>query len=208
MLIKKQDCTMDIDIKKIKVFSLVELITGLLLTAMGIIVPCLQWQSYVDRLSSSGGIIGGAGMPSFSFFLGHELNGWPYVAFFGGIALVLSAVFCLIFDKTVKSSCSVGTSAISLALSAVGGAGLNCAVIWLSIVAFDEMSHYPIEYPASIVLGLLCLFVFAGLVVLYLIVRCRRSRWSLKGFIIDILTSVIYLPAFFAAFMFLYGLIA
>jgi hypothetical protein len=68
------------------------------------------------------------------------------------------------------------------------------------------MSKHPIEYPVSIILGLLCFFAFVALIVMYCILRIKK--WSFKGVIIDILTSIVWLPTFFLIFAFLSEMVA
>ena len=122
-----------------------------------------------------------------------------------GIALITTALFCLIFPKAVKLSLTLKTTAISLCLSAVGAIGLTCALNWSAITAFSEVSKYPIEYPISVITGLVSLMVFIVLIGVYL--KVRSAQPSAKGFIIDILTSIIYLPAFLFAMSFIYNLL-
>ena len=92
-----------------------------------------------------------------------------------------------------------------MGLSCVGALGLVCVFIWFSIVSFGEMSKHPIEYPVSVLLGIVCFFAFVVLIAVYL--KLRKTNWSIKGLIIDILTSIIYLPTFFYIFSYIYGLL-
>ena len=106
---------------------------------------------------------------------------------------------------TVKTHCNVNTSIISLGLSGVGALGAACALRWYIIVLFHDMSKFPIEYPTSILLGVLSPFVFIVLIVLY--IKERKKNWSVKGIIIDVLTSILFLPTFFFLFMYLFEII-
>ena len=72
----------------------------------------------------------------------------------------------------------------------------------LAIVVLDRPSRFPIEYPVSIALGMLCFLAFVFLIGLYFIVR--RKNWSIIGVIIDVLTSIVYLPAFFMIISYAY----
>ena len=187
---------------KLKQISLLTLLTGAMFSIIGVIVPFITLQNYTSQ-NGAIGIIGGADTPTYEFVVFRIMNGWPFVAILFGITLIVSALFCLIFSKTVKNNCNIKTTALSLGLSAVGAAGLVCAFLWFSIVSFGEMSKHPIEYPVSILLGIVCFFAFVVLIALYFI--ARKINWSIKGFCIDILTSVIFLPTFFFAFSYLYN---
>ena len=185
-----------------KKISLLTLLTGALFSIIGVIVPFITLQNYTSQ-NGAVGIIGGADTPTYEFLVFRIMNGWPFVAILFGITLIISALFCLIFSKTVKNYCNIKTTALSLGLSAVGAAGLVCAFLWFTIVSFGEMSKHPIEYPISVSLGILCFFAFIVLIAIYL--KLRKINWSIKGLCIDILTSVIYLPTFFFAFSYLYN---
>ena len=187
---------------KLKIFSLLTLLIGVLFSIIGAIVPFITLQSYASH-NGSIGIIGGADTPTYEFVVFRIMNGWPFIAILFGITLIVSALFCLIFPQTVKNNCNIKTTALSLGLSAVGAAGLVCAFLWFTIVSFSEMSKHPIEYPVSVLLGIFCFFVFVVLIALYL--KARKINWSIKGFCIDILISVIYLPTFFFVFSYLYN---
>lgn len=128
-------------------------------------------------------------------------NGFSFCLILFGAALIVTALFCLIFSKTIKANSTIKTSAISLCLSAVGALGLVCALIWYTIIVFHEMSKHPISYPVSVFLGIICFVFFIILIVLYF--KHRRNSWSIKGVLIDVLTSIIYLPFFFFAFYYL-----
>ncbi len=147
-------------------------------------------------------IIGGADAPTFWFLLSSRCNGLPLVLVVLGLSLSLSAGFCLLFSKTVKTHCTLHTTAISLGLSATGALGLVCVYSWLVIVSFGKMAEHPVAYPASILLGLLCLVVFILLLYFYFVKRCHA--WTTKGFVIDVLTVLVYLPTWFFTFGYLY----
>ena len=76
----------------------------------------------------------------------------------------------------------------------------------IACVAFGGApKRYPVRYPLSIALGMVCLCVFILLGLLYC--KLREGKWSIRGVAIDVLTSILYLPAFFFAFIYLYSLI-
>ena len=190
---------------KIRHYALIILLIGISIAILSIVSPIAYFNNYALSNPSTG-IIGGADAPTYTYILTTLFKGLLPALILLGIGLVISSSFCLIFANTVKKCCSIKTSAISIFLSAVGASGLGCALVWLSIVSFGQMSKHPIEYPVSIILGIVCLLAFIALIALYL--KCRKANWSIKGIVIDVLTSVIYLPAFFFAFAFLYNALA
>ena len=179
---------------KLKHACLLTLLSGVLFTAIGAVIPFIKFQNHISE-SGAIGIIGGADTPTYEFnVLRIIMNGWPFVVILLGITLTVSALLCLMFAKAVKNNCNVKTSVASLGISAVGAMGLVCFFLWLTIAAFHEMSKHPITYPLSVSLGLLCLLLFFVLIAIYL--WLRKKTWSIKGVIIDVLTSIIYLPVF------------
>lgn len=190
---------------KLKRNALIILISGVLISTLGFIAPVVYWNNYTSH-NGAVGIIGGADAPTYRFMISQLLGGLPFVLILLGISLFVSSVFCLVFSKTVHKHCKINTSVLSLCLSSVGALGLVCAFLWFSIVSFGKMSKYPIEYPVSILLGVACFFSFILLIAIYL--KQRMINWSIKGIIIDILTSVAYLPSFFFLFSYLYGILS
>lgn len=185
---------------KLKRISLIVLVIGLVIAISGYVTPMVYW-SYYTAHHGSIGLIGAAdNPPSYWFALYAMFGGLPLVLFVLGITLFVSSGFCLLFSKTVKRHCNIKTSAISLALSGIGVLGFICAFKWCTIVTFHEREKYPIQYPVSILLGILCACAFVVLLVLYF--KVRRMNWSIKGFAMDVLTGIVHLPAFF--FMFAY----
>lgn len=190
---------------KLKRIALLVLFSGVLLLAVGALMPVAYWQFYASN-NPGAGIIGGADAPSYTFLLFSALDGLPFVLMLFGVSLILSAGFCLLFSKTVENHCHLTTSAISISLSACGGLGLVCAFVWFTIAIFGEVRRYPVEYPASVMLGASAFVVFLGLIALYF--KVRMEKWSLKGFLIDVGMSILYLPGFCFAFMWLYEILA
>ncbi len=174
--------------------ALIILILGVLMSILGFIAPIVYWNNYTLH-NGAIGIIGGADAPTYTFMLSAFFDGLPFVLIWLGISLVVSSGFCLLFSNTVKKHCNINTSVISLGLSSVGALGLVCAFLWFSIVSFG-----------SILLGIVCFFTFVVLIAIYL--KKRKINWSIKGFIIDILTSIAYLPAFFFVFSYLYEILS
>lgn len=194
---------------KLKRNALIVLILGVLMSVSGLVAPIVYWSNYTSKHGMIG-IIGGAEVPTYpftyTFMLSTLFDGLPFVLILLGVSLIVSSVFCLAFSKTVRKHCNINTSALSLGLSSVGALGLICAFLWFIIVSFGETSKHPIQYPLSIMLGMICFFTFFVLIAMYF--KMRRANWSIKGFVIDILTSVIYLPVFFFVFSYLYGILS
>lgn len=186
---------------KLKRNALIVLALGLIVAISGYVTPVVYWSHYTAHHGSIGLIGAADNPPSYLFALYAMFGGLPLVLVILGITLFVSAAFCLLFLKTVKAHCSIKTSAISLALSGIGVLGFICAFKWLTIVTFHEREKYPIQYPVSILLGILCAVAFVVLLVLYF--KVRRTNWSMKGFVMDVLTGIVYLPAFFFVFAYL-----
>ncbi len=189
---------------KLKVGSWICLSLAILLLCVGAVVPFVILQNTSSDVNL--GIIGGAGTPTYSLLLFRYSNGLFFPVLLWGMAFLLTSVFCLIFSNTVKTYGSVRTSMLSVGLSATGAAGLDCFLLWMTIVAFDELNQHPIAYPASILFGFLCLAAFGVLLVLY--ARFRTLQRSLKGVLMDVATSFVYLPAFLTSFGVLYEMIS
>jgi len=172
---------------------------GVLLSAVGFITPML----ITGKMSAN--VIGGADAPTYWRLFFNEWKGiFPCLTLLGS-AMAISGLFSLIFFKTVQTACPVKTSAMALALSGVGGVGLGCLAVWFSIVAFQDMDRYPIEYPASIAVGMVSFGVFVALTALYF--KERKKVWFAKGLVLDVALSILFLPACFWFFTFFYGLI-
>ncbi len=178
----------------LKKLSIGGLIIGILAVVVGVGFPVL---SFLLHHENGIGIIGGADGPSFWFWTLSVMK-WTISLFLLGITMTITSLFCLIFPNFVQKNFSIKTTAFVLGLSAMGGLGLNCFGTWLGTV-MENVKDYPIAYPASIVGGVLALVLFFALLVLYCI--ARRKNFKIVGVILDILTSVIYLPFFFFAEM-------
>ncbi len=193
---------------KFKTFSVVALVIGVLSLSAGIIAPILLYKQYISDLGTIA-LIGaaetGTELNLYSMFYRGLVDDWPFCLLTLGVALTVTALFCLIFTKTVKNNCNIKTSAISLGISAVGALGILCFLIWFSIVAFNDISSSPITYPFSIAVGLAGFTAFVALFLLYY--TERKKHRSVKGFIIDVFTSILYLPTFFFAIYYLYELL-
>ena len=183
------------DCMQLKRVSLIVLICGLVLLAVGLGLPL------VSISTASTGIIGGADAATYQYLFFNLFRGLPMVIVLFGFAMLISSGFCLLFSKTVLKHCSSYTSAVSLALPCVGGAGLNCALIWL--VATPTKN--PIALPVSVAGSLACFAIFVVLYVLYS--KKRKENLTAAGIAIDFLTGIVYLPAFFWFFSWLGGVL-
>ncbi|HCD81059.1 MAG TPA: hypothetical protein DEQ65_01735 [Ruminococcaceae bacterium] len=106
-------------------------------------------------------------------------------------------------DKTAAFKIAK-TTALALAISFFGAAGLVCFFIWLSIVSFHEVSKNPVSYPFSIAGGAVALLCFIISVVFY--IKIRKTNISGRGIFIDILTIAVTLPIFFLICAMIYEL--
>lgn len=172
-----------------KRISVITLIAGAFMMVAGLVYPFIRL--YLSTLQKPIAIIGGADMPIFKHLYMLCWSGWPMVVTFLGGAITLTALFSLIFKNTVKQHCSVKTTVLALSLSAVGGLGLTCVMN----AALLSNGNHPVRYPFMVCLGLLSFVAFVALIIAYLF--ARKQNRSLKGFVLDALTSIIYLPGFF-----------
>ena len=180
--------------RKIKIYSSIALILGLLLALVSVLVPIIKINEFTAQ-NGSIGIIGGADGPTAIYLTSHLLDGNLLFTLILGLTLFLSGAFCLIFKRVVINNCSLKTTALSLIISFFGASGLACFFIWYSIVVFHEMSKHPLSYPLSIIGGMCSLVAFVSTIVFY--VRARKENLKIKGIILDIITSIITLPTFF-----------
>ena len=190
---------------KLKIFAMILLVVGCLLLGAVIGLPLLVQEGAQGAVA----IIGGADWPTTQYQLDrlmHSVNGCLLL---WGIVLTVTGLFCLIFTKTVKKHCTIKTSAIALGTSFVAAAGVTFGLIFFSVAitvaAFGGASQYPVRGPVSVVMGTLCFLAFVGLIVLYC--RCRKEKRSTTGVVLDVVTGLLYLPAFFYAGSALYGIL-
>lgn len=185
---------------KLRRYALWILLLGIGVALVGLLTPIVYLRIVMHGGSS--GIIGGMDGPTYWFILSRLYDGWPIAFILLGISVVISSGFCLLFSKTVNKHCNIKTSAISLSLSGVGATGLVCAFWCFAIGALGGVSKHPIEFPVTMLFGVLCFLAFILLIGLYFMVRGKN--WSIIGVIIDVLTSIVYLPAFFWIISYVY----
>ncbi len=180
--------------KKYKIYSFIALISGLLLVLASILVPIIILSNYTAQ-NGSIGIIGGADGPTAIYLTSRLLGGRLLFTLILGLTLFLCGGFCLIFKRTITNNCRLKTTALSLVISFFGAMGLTCFFIWYSIVVLHKMSMSPISYPSSIIGGIFSFVAFIITIILY--IKARKENFKIKGIVIDIMTSIITLPAFF-----------
>lgn len=189
----------------LKRIALTTLFIGVFIYFLGLVAPFIYF-NFLKQSDGAVGIIGATeGLP-YMFALRAVYGGLSLVLVLIGVAIIVPAAFCLIFSKTVKTHLRLSTSAVSLGLSAVGALGILCAFVWLITVAFEGPSTHPVDYGVSILFGILSFFAFIILIGLY--IKLRKANKSVKGIIIDVLTSIVYLPFFFYIFVCFYDKIS
>lgn len=180
---------------KLKIFSFISLFLGI-----SSVSPYIISEFFMPKQNAIG-IIGGAELPDITYRIMFMSNyALPLKLLVIGITLIVIAVFCLIFEKTIKEHCFVPTTLVSLGLSSLAAAGLGCLLVFFKVD--ESFNVYPIEYPLSAGLVLLSLAAFISLIIVY--VKLRNKRPSGKGFIIDALTFLVSLPSFISIFDFFY----
>lgn len=177
---------------KLKTFSVIAGIAGLMALLVGAVMPMV----YIGVVLHGGtDVVGGADGPTYQYIATWALGRWPTFLVLAGGALVLAALFCLIFSNTVRKHCRLPTTLLSLGMSASGVLGLVCLLECATIFAIGSFRRYPIRYPVCVIIGMLCACLLVWLATVYY--RVRRKQWSGVGFALDIFTGILYLPGFF-----------
>ena len=176
---------------KARRFPLLVLLVGILFAAFGLVLPIIV----IRTGGAATGIIGGAGSPTYWYVANTVLRGFPLLLDLFGAAMILTSLPAVFFIKTFQRICSLKTSAITIALSAIGGLGLTCALYCYTIAAFHERSRHPVGYPLSLSMGLISLCAFILLICVYF--KARGAKRSVISLIYDVICSILYLPAFF-----------
>lgn len=141
-------------------------------------------------------------------YIGYEipersfLFSWRHLLLLFGCALMLCGLFCFIFTKTVKNSLNFSTTVISLLISGMCSGGFYC---FLVLALLENHSKHPITYPVGMSLLLISFFSLPALLRAYFAIR--QKHCSIKGIIIDILTSIIFMPSIFFACMMLHDIL-
>lgn len=177
---------------KLKTFSALTGIAGLIALIAGAAMPFVYIK---DMLHGGTGIVGGTDGPTYQYIVTRGLGNWPTFLMLAGAALVFTALFCLIFSNTVRKHCHIPTTLLSLGMSASGILGLVCLLECAAIFAIGSFRRYPIRFPVCVITGMLCACLLTWLAVMYY--RVRRKHRSGVGFVLDIVTGILYLPSFF-----------
>ena len=172
-----------------KKFSAAVFIIGIVLFLSGFILPYVL----IAKSGNQGavGIIGGADGPTAKFITASVFKNLFLVLKYLGGALILTGIFALLFENTVKNNSTVKTALLSFGLSGLTAAGLGCLFNVLFIVFFSHPDKHPYEYPLSIAVGLICLAVFTVILCLYIKERMKIRKF--KGIIIDICLFSVWL---------------
>lgn len=91
----------------------------------------------------------------------------------------------------------------SLALSACGSAGLYCLLTWYNLVCFGEIGISPIDYRASIIVGVLMLFACVMIALFYVI--SRHKNFTIRGILLDLGVLLVAFMPFYALWDVLYN---
>lgn len=173
-----------------KRISAVFLSASVLILFLCLLMPMLLWQG---AQNDAVGIIGGADGPT-AILVTRLFGGFWLSAVLFWAATAFCGLFCLVFSQTVKTHCTFKTSGVALALAAVVGAGVYCAVTFVICLMVGAEAH-PIALRASVILGTVCFAALLFLVWLY--GKLRKRCPSGKGIAIDLLFALIYLIPFF-----------
>lgn len=178
--------------------SVTGLITGLSLTAIGFAISSLLTDYHTGNIVLNNGL---------------EKIEWRYYLYYimitlalFGIAVIITACFCLFFGKTVSKYCKLKTSAISLALSAIVALGLFCLMLFSSCFAFTDPKYHPITFPSSFILGSISFLIFIALLFKY--AKLKKYNHSAKAIAIDMLFSFLYVIPFFMLYNTVVGFIS
>ena len=176
---------------KLKTISAITGICG----AVSLLVSALMPMVYIKEVLQGGtSIVGGADGPTYQYAV-RRLGSWPTFLMLAGGALVLTALFCLLFSSTVRKHCRIPTTVLALGMSASGILGLCCFLECAAIFAIGSFRRYPIRDPACVITGILCAYLLVLLAVKYY--HARRKQWSGVGLALDIAVGILYLPCFF-----------
>lgn len=173
-------------------------IIGAAAVLVGLVLPLLQL--------GNTDIVGGAGVATWRFLLRTALGGCAAPLAMVGFALLITALGGLFLPWKLTAGCTVETTVLAFALSAVGAAGLLSGMNWLSIAAFHEQNRYPLQYSANIALSIVSLAAFICLCCGYVFRRAKKpSGW---GVALDVLTSILWLLPLLSLWTQLYRLVS
>ena len=128
---------------------------------------------------------------------------WVALRFFGSGSGGMRG-FCSPLPQCGFKKRSLKTSALAVALSAMGSAGLYCLFLWVSTIAFGEVQKYPIANRFSMAGGFVCLLIC--ILLLFLYVHIRQKKPSLLGVFLDVGVCVLFFAPMFLFWNFIYNL--
>lgn len=182
------------------VYSALVILLGLAIIAASISIVAIVALRFAEQ-DTSVGIIGGASGPT-AEYLTRRLEYTVGQLFRFGILITLTGILATVFNRFFSKHCTVESSVTSIVISAVVGLGLSC-VMWFATCYFlDHPKNHPIRHPASFIFGVICFVIFLCLIGLYIFLRFRKP--SVKGILIDVAVSLVYVAPFWALFIEMY----
>lgn len=122
----------------------------------------------------------------------------PHLLTIAGVDFFVCGIIGLFFNTYFSKICTLKTTVTALAISANVGLGIWCCMSWLSCHFLTTPDKHPVRYPTSIILGRVCFIVFCILVCFY--TKFRKINKTIKGVVVDLLLTIIYLPMFVVLF--------
>ena len=186
-----------------KKYALIIFIISLLLLVAG-----LHFTGTLSAILPSDdiGIIGGADRPTANFLIGKILSNAYGLLILFGLPTAVCSLFSLIFSRMVKKCCCFPTAATALGLSACASLGAYSLLIFASCFFLTDPSKHPIAFPASVACGMVALIGFILLMALYC--KLRGKKPSVPGIFFDVVFSLMYMPAFFCSYNYIYSLLS
>ena len=178
---------------KKRLLSWILLTVGAVSLIIGFGAPFIELRNYAPE----SGIVGGADTPTYWRVMldQFKMNGWPMCYILFGGAMLLTGVFRLIFPETVIKCCPRNTTMVTLGISAFAGSGLLFGLGMMIIAGFAGSDRHPIAGPVYMALTIISILGFMMLIYFYIFLRSvYKSR---LGAFLDMVTVILYLPAFF-----------
>ena len=113
---------------------------------------------------------------------------------FGG-SCTIYGVLGFAFSKQMSKVCSLRTTALSCAVSAITSLGIHCVLSFLSCYFLTNPTRHPIRHPASLILGFICLAIFVLLLNVYY--NLRKNNKTKIGFFVDCVTCLTFMPSIY-----------
>ena len=99
------------------------------------------------------------------------------------------------FSKQMSKVCSLRTTALSFAVSAITSLGIHCVLSFLSCYFLTNPTRHPIRHPVSLILGFICLAIFVLLLNVYY--KLRKNNKTKIGFFVDCVTCLTFMPSIY-----------